>query len=159
MNIYTHTYIHVCTYSYIHIHTHVGRWTKIEQTVRAGLQHSGRHLHAAFQVTSRDTGGKKLDYTQLKSALNSCGFPMSDLDFEKMWRRVDRECLGQVFLFFLQILDPLKDRERERGSGRFEKGRVSRSDEGESARERARAWCGLRVSCEMFLSQFSLFFV
>jgi len=37
---------------------------------------------------------------------------MSDLDFEKMWRRVDRECLGQVLLF------PLAGRiERERGGG------------------------------------------
>ena len=73
-----------------------GRWTKIEETVRAGLKNSSKVLHSAFGVTSWDSEGHKLSFKQLKGALNSCGFPMSDSDFEHMWRRLDKGCLGQV---------------------------------------------------------------
>jgi len=73
-----------------------GRWTKIEEIVRAGLKDSTKVLHSAFGVTSSNSEGRKMSFKQLKGALNACGFPMSDTDFELMWRRLDNECLGQV---------------------------------------------------------------
>ena len=74
------------------------RWTKLEQTVRAGLRSSTSHpiLHEAFGVTSADSRGRKLNYNQLKDALNTCGFTMSSNDFEVLWRRVDKGCDGEI---------------------------------------------------------------
>jgi len=60
------------------------------------------------QVTSSNGQGRKLSFKQLKAALTSCGMPMSDPDFEVLWRRVDKECIGQVVSFCVRVCSRIR---------------------------------------------------
>jgi hypothetical protein len=53
-------------------------------------------LESEIRRIDKNEGGGELSYDELKKTLDRCGFPMVDNDFEILWRRVDKDCLGQV---------------------------------------------------------------
>jgi Ca2+-binding EF-hand superfamily protein len=88
------------------------RWTKTEENLRTGLKNSCNLpefariqgvLESEIRRIDKNEGGGELSYDELKQTLDRCGFPMVENDFELLWRRVDKDCLGQVITNTLHV--------------------------------------------------------
>ncbi len=89
------------------------RWTKTEENLRMGLKNSCNLpefariqgvLESEISRIDKNEGGGELSYDELKKTLDRCGFPMVENDFELLWRRVDKDCLGQVITNTLHVI-------------------------------------------------------